>query len=90
MALTLPVAGDTYTLTVDHGVGAGALAAGTAIEVIEVVPPGTPGVGHSEGEDVVVFAAWEPSLVIEDGHEVDGIAFRHLCRPLAQFEELVS
>lgn len=87
-----PVAGDTHVLSVDHGEGVGALAAGTAIEVIDVVDPGTPGTGHADGEPVVLFAVWESSDVLdpETGRPTEGIAFRHLSRTLSDFRALVA
>jgi len=91
VALKPPRSGDHFTLAVDHGEGKGSLTAGTAIEVIDVVEPGTPGTGSAEGEKVVVFAAWESSTVLDDqGQPLDGIAVRHLSRPLSAFRALVA
>jgi hypothetical protein len=90
VALTAPSAGDTFTLAVDHGEGVGALVAGSAIEVIDVVDPGTPGTGDNVGEPVIIFAVWESSTVLDDNDRspIEGIAVRHLSRPLSDFKRL--
>lgn len=86
-----PSAGDTFTLAYDHGEGKGSLVAGSAVEVIDVVDSGTPGTGHADGEQVVIFAVCEPSTVLgEYNLPVEGIAVRHLSRTLSDFRALVA
>ena len=90
MALSQPTAGDTFLLAFDIGEGSGALEAGSIVEVFDVVEPGTPGTGNAVGEPVVIFAVWEVSTVLdESGTPVEGIALRHLSRPLSEFDALV-
>jgi len=54
VALSKPKQGSTYRLNADLGEGFGAIQSGSQVEVLDVVPSGTEGVGDSGGEDVVL------------------------------------
>ncbi|TKK84703.1 hypothetical protein FDA94_29250 [Herbidospora galbida] len=50
--LVPPAEGDVYELQADFGIGAGSLTAGQQVTVTGVHPPGTPGLGVSNDDQV--------------------------------------
>lgn len=54
MALTAVSPGSTWRFSVDHGVGPGFVPAGAEVTVTGVYPPGTPGLGASDEDTVLV------------------------------------
>lgn len=54
MALSKPKVGSSYKTTSNLGEGFGSVPSGSSVEVLEVVPAGTEGVGDTGGEDAVL------------------------------------
>lgn len=54
MALSKPKTGSRFDTTSDLGAGFGSIPAGSQLEVLDVVPAGTEGVGDTGGEDAVL------------------------------------
>lgn len=85
-APTNPVVGDKHTLEQEFGVGDGCLAVGAVLVVADVVSAGSPGVGATVGEDVVIFEVSEPGITLgNDGIPVQGTVLRRTSLPVSHF-----